>query len=104
MCCRATKTAQKRRHGLWPGKQHHKLYSSSNFEKNDVIYKKQVKTLKLTPTQLEKIPRCCRFLLRKHFCDQKLYCIVQSILHFHTAPWQEWMVSGQMMLKTLLTP
>jgi hypothetical protein len=50
----------------------HTLYSSSNFEKNDVIPKKTSQIPKYTPTQLEKIPRCCRFLLRKDYCDQKM--------------------------------
>jgi hypothetical protein len=34
--------------------------------------KNESKFSKFTPTQLEKILRCSRFLLRKHFCDQKL--------------------------------
>jgi hypothetical protein len=32
-------------------------------KKNDVIHKKRVKILNYTPIQLEKIPRCCRYLL-----------------------------------------
>jgi hypothetical protein len=43
-----------------------------SLKKNDVIHKKRVKIPKYMPTQLEKIPRSCRFLLRKHFCDQTL--------------------------------
>jgi hypothetical protein len=81
MCCsRASKTAVS---AFGQEKQHHTLYY---FEKNDVIHKKQVKILKITPTQLEKIPRCCRFLLRKHFSDQKVIVMHdEKFLHCHTA-------------------
>jgi hypothetical protein len=41
-------------------------------KKYDVIHKKRVKIPKYTPTQLERTPRFCQFLLRKHFCDQKV--------------------------------
>jgi hypothetical protein len=77
-------------------KQHHTLYSSSNFEKNESKLLSQS-----TPIQLEKIPCSCRFLLWKLICDQKVI-VMRSILHFHIALSQKWMVSGQMMLKTLL--
>jgi hypothetical protein len=41
-------------------------------KKNNVIDKQRVKIPKYMPTQLQKIPRCCQFLLLKHFCDQKV--------------------------------
>jgi hypothetical protein len=40
--------------------------------KNRCHPQKRIKILKYTLTQLEKIPCFCRFLLRKHFCDQKV--------------------------------
>jgi hypothetical protein len=48
-------------------------HSSSNFEKKRCHpQKKRVEIPNYTPTRVEKNPRCCRFLLCKHFCDQKV--------------------------------
>jgi hypothetical protein len=64
-------------------------------KKKRMPFKKRVKIHKYTPTQLEKLPRCLRFLLRivikKWLCDGW-----REVVYIFT---QEWMISGQMMLR-----
>jgi hypothetical protein len=88
---------------LLPGKQHHTLYNSSNYEKkNDIIHKKRVKTRQLSS---RKFLVAVEFFLTQHFCDQKVIVMDdEKYFKFSYSTLQELMVSGQTMLETLLTP
>jgi hypothetical protein len=87
-------------------KHHHKLCSSSNLEKNMIpSSKKKSKFLNTRKLRSRKFLVAADFFFANIFVTKKWFgWIMGSIFHLHIAPWHEWMVLRQMMLKTFLTP
>jgi hypothetical protein len=90
MCCRAPKTTWQRRHGLWPGKTTSYILKFFEFWKkktmSSTVHVNQARAKSsLLPISFSQI-----FLWPKSDCDG---WYLRSILLFHTAPWEELMIS-----------